>query len=398
MEIKPLQHIVYVHQDGLITGSAISLRNMILALDKKRFKATVLLPQNGPAIDMWKQAGADVCLFPFTTFWTSPGPTCLSRENLNQWKSFWPSQKLKKYILNLKPHLIHINDKACLQVGVSLQGAKIPIVQHSRSALHLTACKLNKWMSVQAIKRYANHVICISEDEEQGFEKMSNHTIMYNTVDLQKADQAVEERMELRHQLGFADQEIVLGMAENMGIRKGLLELIDIMESLKHWMGNPVKILIVGKLDEEDNIRKFNGFDGSSKQFLMNYLHSSGWIVHTKLVGFVPNALSYIACMDAILISKAHGVLGRQPIEAQSVGAAVIAVNGHSRRSTLVAHGVAGYLVSNLEELITILNKLLETPKTLNEMGEFGRRFAYEHFDLHKYMRKMETIYSSLLS
>jgi glycosyltransferase involved in cell wall biosynthesis len=80
--------------------------------------------------------------------------------------------------------------------------------------------------------------------------------------------------------------------------------------------------------------------------------------------------------MDLLLVSKQHGVLGRQPIEAQSVGTAVLAVNGHSKKSTILINEVGGYLVDSVEELKQKLLVLISNPAHLKNLGanHIGRK------------------------
>ena len=389
--------IAYFHQDGLITGSAISLRNMIQSLDRSIYEPIVVLAKEGKAKELLEQIDVIVYIFEFDTFWTSPGPNCFSRENILQYNSFISSKKLRSFIEKLKPNLIHINDKAALQVGISMKGRGIPIIQHSRSAYHNTNCKFNKYLSSHCIKSYANHIIAISEDEVQGFETFSGLSILYNTVNLSEAELAIQNRETLRKTLGIQKEEIVIGMAENMSVRKGLLDIVSIIKYVKDNTISNVKFLMVGKLNDNDSLKSV-GEDKSSYDYFMNFILSENLQEKILLVGHQTKVLQYIAAMDIIIISKSHGVLGRQPIEAQAVGTTVLAINGHSKKSTLVQQGEGGFLVNTLEELKPVLSKLLSDPGQLSQHGNKGRVYAKEHFDMNTYKEKLSKIYKQYLA
>ena len=176
--------IAYFHQDGLITGSALSLRHFLSAMNRDIFEPVVILAKEGPAINLYESLNIKVFVHNYPTFWTFPGPRCMSRGIFHQLNALLPNPKLRAFVLNeIKPDLIHINDKAALNVGISLKNLDIPIVQHSRSSYFITACKLGKYLSAKAIKRFANHIICISEDEEDGFDTFHSKSTIYNTVD-----------------------------------------------------------------------------------------------------------------------------------------------------------------------------------------------------------------------
>lgn len=389
--------IIYIHQDGLITGSAISLRNMIAGINQSLFEIYVVIPKDGPAIEIWENVGAKVFVFNFKTFWTSPGPKCFSRNNFKQLFALLPNQALKLFLLNLNPDLIHINDKAALQAGVSLKNGGIPIIQHSRSAYHLTACKANKFLSSKRIIQYANHIICISEDEMQQFKHLHNQSIMFNTVNLDEAKIAQNNRMAIRNQLNIGAHEMVIGMAENLGIYKGLFDIIDIIKLLKEKCNQSYKILIVGKIDQKDTIN-IHDFKGSTYAYFQKVIAENNLENKVILAGFQKEPLAYIAAMDLLLVSKQHGVLGRQPIEAQSVGTAVLAVNGHSKKSTILVNGIGGYAVDTMEELKRKLLELIAHPAELHNLGIKGQAYAIKHFDLNQYGKKVEELYLKIIN
>lgn len=389
--------IVFIHQDGDITGSAISLSNMINGLVTQGHFVNVVIPKGGNATSIWEKSGAVVHVFPFTTFWTSPGPRCFSRAGIKQLSALYKSNKLKKYILSLKPDIVHINDKSALQAGVSLVGTNIPIIQHSRSAYHLTACKINAWLSAKAIKKYAQHIICISEDEIQRFENFTNKTILYNTVDLKLAQKAIEQKKDIRKILGIKPSDTVIGMAESFNINKGLTEIIDIAtEILNEKNQKHVKFLLVGKIANSDSV--LGGLTRiSSEQYLTNFIQLNNFNDNFILTGFKQDVLNYIAAMDILVVAKAHGVVGRQPIESQACATAIIGLNGHSKKSTIVINGVGGYLVSTLEEVIAQIHELVSTPIELKQLGLNGRNYAQHHFNPKHYTKKLITLYHNTL-
>lgn len=392
-ERKP--NLVFLHQDALLTGSAISLRNTIKAIKHFTTSIHIVTPSIGPAIKIWQEVGAKTSVFPFTTFWTSPGPKFFSRGEIKQLKGLLPNKKLKKYILSLNPDIIHINDKAAIQAGISLRNSGIPIVQHSRSAYHLTECKLNAWLSSTFIMQYASHIICISEDEIQGFESFKSKSVIYNTVDIEEAESANFKRKKTRDTLGINDDEIVIGMAENFSVNKGLLDIIEIAQKVieKNKM-KKIKFLLVGNMTETIKIGKSHI---KSQVFVDNFIHKNNLNKYFIITGFKENVLDYIASMDIIIVTKAHGVLGRQPLEAQSVGTVVLARDGHSGNSQIIVNNIGGYKTKNTNEIIDFLDFLLNNNKNINELKKRGKAYAKLNFNLKKYGTKINKIYQNLL-
>lgn len=387
--------IVFVHQDSLITGSAISLRNMINSIDKNQYEIIIVTPKLGPAISVWENAGAQVLVYPFRTFWTSPGPKCMSRNGIKQLLAIIPSKKTSAFITSLKPDLLHINDKAAIHVGISCKNSIYPIVQHSRSAYHLTYCKLMGKLSAMLIKSYANHIICISEDEVQYFESFKNKTIIYNTVNFNEARSAINKKQETRQLLNIKDTDIVIGMAENFSVYKGINEIKEITFQLKDKKDN-LKFLLVGKIDEHDSIETEYG-KVSSMQYLQKFINQHNLTANFILTGYQTKPLNYIAAMDLLIVAKAHGVLGRQPIEAQSVGTTVVALNGHSKQSKIVLNDITGYLVDSVDELVKKIEYLIVNPTVIAKMSKEGLKHAAQNFSDENYFDKLKNIYNKLL-
>lgn len=386
--------LVFIHQDGDITGSAISLAMMIRSLNSYGHNIIVIIPKHGQAISIWQKEGASVYIHPFTTFWTSPGPRCVSRGFIRQLKAIIPNIKLRNFILSLEPDLIHINDKAAFNAGISLKYSRKPIIQHSRSAYQLTACRLNAIISAYSIRSYAKHIICISEDEMQGFEEIKNKSILYNTVDIELAKKARKERDILRSELGIKPDDIVIGMAETFNINKGLKEIIQVAKYCLEKHNKKVKFLLVGSMSSSDNIgaKKI-----STKKYISEFIQVNNYASNFILTGFKSDVLRYIAAMDIIIVAKAHGVVGRQPIEAQACGTAVIGLNGHSKKSTVVSNGIGGYLLNSCVEICEKLDELIENPATLRHLQMNGPLYASKHFNPSMYSNSLLQIYNNYL-
>jgi glycosyltransferase involved in cell wall biosynthesis len=389
--------IAYFQQDGLITGSAISLRHFLSAIDRTQFEPVVIMAKEGPARNLYEALNIKVEVFYFDTFWTFPGPNCISRGMFEQIKAIRPNKKLRSYILNtIKPDLIHINDKASINIGVSLQGTSIPIVQHSRSSYYITTCNFAKFISKKLINKYANHIICISEDEEDGFENNINKSIIYNTVDFELAENAIAKRSEIRKQLDVKSEEFLIGFAANVTEKKGAWDFLELCKTLKNIENT--KFILVGKIEDQGETNLGNGqiINLSPKEFISLFIKENNLEEKLIVTGFREDNLALIASMDLLIVPNKNGVMGRQPIEAQTLGTPVIAQVGHSLKSKIVLNGITGYLVNNINQAIT-LTKELVLKKTGNDMASNAKKYAEQHFSPKQNMQKIERIYTNLL-
>jgi glycosyltransferase involved in cell wall biosynthesis len=387
--------IAYFQQDGLITGSAISLRHFLNALDKSRFEPIVILAKEGPARGLYESIGVTVKIYSFATFWTFPGPRCFSRGMLKQLKALIPNVKLRDYIINdIKPDIIHINDKASINVGLSVKNMGIPIVQHSRSSYIITQCLVAKYLSKHSIQNYADYIIAISEDEEDGFENVNRKAVIYNTVDFKLVKEARDKKTDTRNNLNVKGDEILVGFAANITEKKGAWDFLELCKRLKNLQ--QVKFIMVGELSKTGNtyLNKNVTINKSPYEFVLNYLKENNLENRMIVTGFRQDNLDLIAAMDILIVPNKNGVLGRQPIEAQALGTTVIAQKGHSNKSKIIHDGITGFYVNDIieahEKIVHIINNHVKT-----EID--ARKYAELNFNPDINIKKIENIYLNLI-
>lgn len=84
-------------------------------------------------------------------------------------------------------------------------------------------------------------------------------------------------------------------------------------------------------------------------------------------------------------------------LEAMAAGKPVIAT-AHGGPVEQVVDGQTGYLVrpGDAEDLAAAICKLLADPVAIRNMGQEGRRRAYQHFTISRFMRDVEGVYGDL--
>ena len=390
--------IVYFQQDGELTGSAISLRHFLSGINRNLFEPVVILANDGPARFLYESLEIEVKVFHFRTFWTFPGPNCLSREMINQLRALLPNKNLERFVTEqIKPDIIHINDKAALNVGISLKNSGIPIIQHSRSSYHVTRCSIGKLLSKNNIRDFADHIICISEDEEDGFEHIKNKSIIYNTVDFDLINKAKKSRLEIRGSFNIKPEEFLVGFAANVTEKKGAWDFLELCKNLKDLRG--VKFILVGLISETGKTNLGNGvfLNMTPKEYVESFIRNHKLEGQFIITGFRNDSLELMAAMDLLIVPNKNGVLGRQPIEAQAIGTPIIAVNGHSGRSKIILNNETGYLVRDINEAILLTEKFVMNKANM-KMSNAAKEYALKNFSPDKNMRIIEAIYLNLIS
>lgn len=128
----------------------------------------------------------------------------------------------------------------------------------------------------------------------------------------------------------------------------------------------------------------------------------AGWPELVDLVGFVdrselPEHLSRAHVFAAP--SQYEGGPGFVYLEAMACGVPVIACTG-SGAAEVVRQGETGFLVGpqDLDELITVLRRLLTNPLDRQTMGEQARRYVEQEAESHACIKKLEAFYASVIA
>jgi len=394
--------VLYIHQDGLITGSAISLFNLLMGLRSTVVDPVLILSGDGPAKAFFESLGIPVHVIPMQGFWTTPGPRWYQRGALKNFKALVKNKAVYDFVSELNPDIIHINDKAALNAGLSLRSLNIPIVQHLRSSYYTCNFPLFRFLSAKIIQHYASYLIGISEDEIDEFETAPNLEIIYNSVDSKLADHAVNNRSTTRASLGLGPDVLLIGY---VGIFSGIRGAWDFMEVAARLLESnprmPLKFIMLGNLPATKAVN-YGLFDRlrSEKPAWETYNHLKDKLKdHLITPGYTNDPLRFIAAMDLLVVTSHLGVLGRQPLEAQSVGVPVVSYYGHSGKTKVVTPDT-GILVraKSLTQMATSISALLSNTELRKKLSLHAIDYSRENFDPIKNAQRVVAIYKNLLN
>lgn len=396
--------VVFVHQDGRLTGSAFSLLNLILGF-KGKVKVHVVLAEAGPYQKLLSQKNISSSICDFNRFWTAPGPNWYQKHAFLQLKALMSNLNLQKHILALNPDIVHLNDKACMQAGISIRNKGIPIVQHIRSSFFSTYSPLIIISSIWIIKNYANSIIAISEDETDGFMHDKRLSIIFNTVNLAETEQAIAEKGTIRSAWGIKETEIVIGYAANISGVKGAWDFLNMAIALcERYPDKPFRFVMAGTLPSPSanpgRLVKWGLKKMEAPADMLNTFQSHPLLKEKLFVlGFQKEILPLIAAMDILVVCTRLGVLGRQPFEAMAVKTPVVVASGHTGKSRIVLHEETGLVspMKDLQRLIEEVDKLVIDPTLRQKLSESGYRYALENFNPELNSEKVLSIYNELV-
>jgi glycosyltransferase involved in cell wall biosynthesis len=380
--------ILYAHQDGLVTGSAISLRNLLAALNREMYEPRVAMFSEGPARELYEALGISVDVVPARPFWTFPGGHWTELSFYRNFLALLPNERWKAYLEERRPGIVHVDDKSCLQAGMAAHQLDIPIVWHLRSSYAPSRSRLHAKISARVIRHRADRLIAISEDEMDGFEDCTNLNVVHNSLDLVEASLAMSRREAIRAELGIGPHEIVVGLMAQLNAVRGAWDFIAMAGRVMALAPQISFRFIIASSTSPDSIAQAHSLarqHGIEEQLI--------------LTGFRSDAMALIAALDILVVCNHLGVLGRPPFEAMAVGTSVAAWSGHSQRSSVVRDEETALLAprGDVNALAQAVARLAVDASLRKAIGARGRDYAREHFDPHNNARRVEVIYDELL-
>lgn len=390
--------VLYIHHDPNILGSSISLRNLLSELDRTRFLPRILLATDGPSRKLYEDLQIPVDVISIRGLPTFPGYRWNSIKYWKSWLSLLPNWELENYLRRIKPDIVHINDKMVLIAGITAKKLNLPVVWHLRSSYNVTHSKLAAFVSKTMIKKNSDRIIAISEDEIDGFEDVSKVKIIHNSVDLLQAEEARKKRETIRKEFGLANDEIAVStVTSTINEVRGTWDFIRSAGLVhKQLPFNKIKFFIVARIPQ----KKVDSFDVATHpldqaNFLIKENDLEGCLT---LTGFRDDPLAVMAGMDIVVVCNRHGVLGRMPFEAMSVGTPVVATSGHSGKSSVVVDMENAVVVrpADPESIADGIIRLIGNVEFRQKLSEKGLIYSYEHFDPQKNARLVEGIYEEV--
>jgi len=396
--------VIYAHHDGSITGSAISLRNLLAALDRKAFSPRVALFSDGPARRMYEELHIPVDVVTAQPFWTFPGSTWTELSFYINFLALLPNNSWKQYLIDHQPDILHVNDKSCLQAGATAGKLGIPVIWHLRSSYYPSKSKWHAAISARVIRKNANRLIAISEDETDGFQHSDRLNIIYNSVDLSVADEAMLLREKKRAELGLSSKDILIGqVSTTINEVRGTWDFLHACGLIGRKIGNlSLRYMIVAGIPERKKNSPRYLFTGKSvhpEDQVWQIAKEENITDRLTLTGFRKDVVNLMAAMDVVVVCNRHGVLGRMPFEAMSLGRPLVVTAGHSGQSRIVIDQETALVVppATPAGIADAVCNILMDQSLAQAISNRGLTYARQHFDPLKNARLVEKVYRDLL-
>ena len=370
------KRILYIHGIDRIGGAERDLLAILNSLNRSDWEPHVACPSRGPLHEILGKAGVSLHSLELSPWrkWFSP---------FVRWVGV---HKLRTFLKQLQPVLIHVNDiwwvphtvRAVSHTSLS----RIPIVAHVRQEIEPEKVRRYRLDQVDA-------VVSISKQVEQaliagGVSPRVVRTI-YSGIDQSRSEDRDGEHKAIRHKLGLSEEVMLLGTVANLFPRKGYDVMLRALPSI--LKAEPTTHYVI-----------IGTGDGEYEQTLHTLSEELGIRQRVHFVGFRDPVRPFLDALDLYVHPARMEGFGIAVVEAMAAGKAVVATNTGGLPE-VVEHGRTGLLVASDDPealSIAVVSLLRETIRR-EEMGKCGAKLARERFDLKSSVAAIEQVYHHLL-
>jgi len=372
-----LKTILFLNKVAELGGAEFSLLNLVQGIQRHAFQPIVVLGDEGPLQERLEKLNVDTHIFPLDfPHLINPIPFLKSVFFLN------------RVIKEESTNLIHSNTLWDNQYGVA--AAKLAGIPHM---LHVRGFPEQKpsWKSFYNMGSLA---ICNSEDTRKKFLKYSGFRkrteVVYNAVDTERFIPDKNIRKKVRQSYGFAEADLILGMAGRLAEEKGQLFLLKALLPMLKSNSN-YRVLIAGDAKIHP--------DTTYPEDIASFIQHNGLDGNVVMAGYIENMNGFYNALDLFLLPSFREPFGRVLIEAMATETPVIAsrVGGVPE---VVDHEINGYLVDSgdADNWREYINRLIHNETIRRNFVKSGRTKVLDKFTSEHITSRIVSLYRELLN
>ena len=366
---------------------------MILSgLDRGRFQASVICPNEGYLTKLAAEAGVQVINTELLEARFTWRPDRLVKYLVS---FFEVIVKLRRVIIKVDPNLIHANTiRAGLVATTATLGTRIQVIWHLHDILpHHPLSTLIRWYAALSPR---TNLLAISWAVAHRFRgrilRLLNVgrkiKVIHNGIDLKRFSIDPAARQRVRNELSLAAQQFVIGSVGQITPRKGQLELIHAFAKAAQQLPQAVLVVAGAPLFNNDH------------EYLLKIRRAAEDLKIADRVIFtgMRSDISAIMCaLDLLVLNSKVEPLGLVVLEAMVCGTPVLAtaVDGVPE---LINHKVTGWLVPAKDEgqLAESMITLAHNRQLRNGMAENAKRNMVPGFSAERYLWLVENYYQQV--
>lgn len=297
--------------------------------------------------------------------------------------------KLSRLIARIKPDLVHSHNFGPLVYSILATGFGrwVPVLHGEHGQFSDEECSPKRLRQRKWLYRCCREVHTVSHGLRHQIVDLKLNTntpitALVNGVDLDRF--SIDRRLDIRKELGIADDHTVIGMVARLRPTKRHTLLIKAFASLPP-QDPPVHLVLVG--------------DGPAMVEVKEAVKESGCADRIHLVGFQKDPVPYYHIIDLLVIPSNQEGLSNAVLESLACGVPVLCHTACGN-DEVITHGKDGWIVplDTIQQIHDQLASALTQKDRISEMGQFGRAKVTNRFPITKMLSSYTETYRRIAS
>ena len=301
--------------------------------------------------------------------------------DLSKLRYLFTGKKIKRIINSIKPDIINVHYATSYGAAMALSNIKGYVLSVWGSDIYEFPNKspLHKYLLKYSLKK-AEYLFSTSRAMAKEAAKYTNKQFSITPfgVDVNLFNPNNRSRNE-------SDREFVVGTVKSLSDVYGINKIIEAVAQIKNNKSIPIKLRIAGKGPKEEEYRQLAielGIDDI-----------------TEWLGFISqkDAAKEWANMDVAIIPSISESFGVSAVEAQACGTAVI-ISDAPGLLEATNPDISSIVVENgdVEGIVEALVFLASHDNIRKTMGERGRQFVENNYEINNCFEQIETLFISI--
>jgi glycosyltransferase involved in cell wall biosynthesis len=384
---RPPRVIAYLQGTSEVGGSDIALLTLVSRLDRQKYEPLVILPGDGPLVPKLREAGARVLMLAL--------PQLRSTRNVSYQARylgrFAPAvARLARLLRREGADLLYSNSLYALHGAWSAKVLGLPHVWHIREIPD--ASPAVKWMLRTAVRILSTRVITMTDAVARAIGEGKHVYTIPDGIDLERFNPRVSGDR-IRRELGIGDGDRLVGFVARLDPWKGADVFIRAAAEVSRARKDTRFLVCGGELPGYEayaaRLRQLARDLGIEERVLF-----TGWKYRLDDIPEVMAALDVL-----VHTSIRPEPFGLVMVEAMATERPVVAADDGGVREVVEA-GVTALLAQpgDHEAVAAAVREILSDPTRAAAMGKAGRARAERLFEVGGYVRRIEAVYSELLT
>ncbi len=368
----PKLKVVYIHHSYYFGGSSKSLGLLILELLKKNIEAHIICPE-GPVVDYFKN-NITPNVYPLRQR-SFPITLPIVHQKFGYFhfirnlRNKLYQHRVIKVLNEIKPDLVHCNEWGLADIAKQCKLNGYPVVVHARTMPEPKYCRVTNY-SIAKLKKYCDHLICITGSVQNALKSISKSSIVYNPIENIKPEKSFNKE---KTNLNFLSLSAIQK-------NKGVFDILKTAQKLEK--DKRIKINIAGKVSPIDvkNLSlikktklKFGILHNDSNVFLK--MIEDNKIRNVELLGHISDISSILKNTDVLIAPMHLNAPPRSVVEAGIFGIPSI-LSMKDKVEDVIEHEVNGILIDEQspDQLTEAILKLANDSNLRQRLGQEARK------------------------